>query len=301
MEGDVIITQDVFVYEIARRGRQRQADRPPPLDRHRPAALLGARPLLRRGEAARRGARRGRSRRRAVQDAGEVAMAMQTARHVLPGRARRRRRRLGVRLSDPVGRAAGREAPGERRAHRAGRRAPPARATAEAAPRQVEQTLKELEARQKTAEEPAARDAHRAGGPELDRSASSSSSASASASSLFVVLFLVGGGLLVGGRCGLSPAASACRAGSWPILKKRRESKFLDEFPDAIDVIVRGVKAGLPLGDCLRIIANEAPEPVKSEFRDHRRVRRRSACRWARPAPSCSSACRCRRRTSSAS
>ena len=32
-------------------------------------------------------------------------------------------------------------------------------------------------------------------------------------------------------------------------------------------MIVRGVKAGLPLGDCLRIIANEAQEPVRGEFK----------------------------------
>ena len=38
-------------------------------------------------------------------------------------------------------------------------------------------------------------------------------------------------------------------------------------FPNALDIIVRGVKAGLPLGDTLRIIANEAPEPVRREFR----------------------------------
>ena len=38
-------------------------------------------------------------------------------------------------------------------------------------------------------------------------------------------------------------------------------------FPTRVDVIVRGIKAGLPLLDCLRIIAHEAPEPVKSEFR----------------------------------
>ncbi len=50
-------------------------------------------------------------------------------------------------------------------------------------------------------------------------------------------------------------------------LKKRRENKFLHDFPDAVDVIVRGIKAGLPLLDCLKIIANEASEPVKSEFR----------------------------------
>jgi tight adherence protein B len=48
--------------------------------------------------------------------------------------------------------------------------------------------------------------------------------------------------------------------------RKRRLKKFLDEFANAMDVIVRGVKAGLPLNDCIKIIANEAAEPVKSEF-----------------------------------
>ncbi len=50
-------------------------------------------------------------------------------------------------------------------------------------------------------------------------------------------------------------------------LRNRRIAKFVNEFPNAMDVIVRGVKAGLPLGDCLRIIANEAAEPVRTEFR----------------------------------
>ena len=50
-------------------------------------------------------------------------------------------------------------------------------------------------------------------------------------------------------------------------LRKRRMNKFVDEFANAMDVIVRGVKAGLPLNDCVKIIANEAAEPVKSEFR----------------------------------
>jgi tight adherence protein B len=50
-------------------------------------------------------------------------------------------------------------------------------------------------------------------------------------------------------------------------LKKRRETRFLEEFPNGIDVIVRGVKAGLPVGDCIRIVANESREPVKNEFR----------------------------------
>lgn len=50
-------------------------------------------------------------------------------------------------------------------------------------------------------------------------------------------------------------------------LKKRREAKFTNELPNAVDVIVRGVKAGLPIGDCIRIIATETQDPVKTEFR----------------------------------
>ena len=50
-------------------------------------------------------------------------------------------------------------------------------------------------------------------------------------------------------------------------LKRRRERLFVDRFPDAIDVVVRGIKSGLPLGDSLRVIASESPEPIRSEFR----------------------------------
>jgi tight adherence protein B len=50
-------------------------------------------------------------------------------------------------------------------------------------------------------------------------------------------------------------------------LKKRRENAFLAAFPDGVDTIVRGIKAGLPLLDSMRIIATEAPEPLRSEFR----------------------------------
>ncbi len=50
-------------------------------------------------------------------------------------------------------------------------------------------------------------------------------------------------------------------------LGKRRIAKFVNEFPGAVDIIIRGVKAGLPLGDCLRIVASECSEPLRSEFR----------------------------------
>lgn len=49
---------------------------------------------------------------------------------------------------------------------------------------------------------------------------------------------------------------------------RRRQAKFLHELANSIDVVVRGVKSGLPLNECLRIIASEGPEPVASEFRE---------------------------------
>ncbi|QRM27650.1 type II secretion system F family protein [Microvirga sp. VF16] len=49
--------------------------------------------------------------------------------------------------------------------------------------------------------------------------------------------------------------------------RSRRFATFSSEFPNAVDVIVRGVKAGLPLADCLRIISQEAQEPVRGEFK----------------------------------
>jgi len=49
-------------------------------------------------------------------------------------------------------------------------------------------------------------------------------------------------------------------------LTKKRQEVFLREFVNAIDIIVRGVKAGLPFNDCLQIITTEIGEPVRSEF-----------------------------------
>jgi len=49
--------------------------------------------------------------------------------------------------------------------------------------------------------------------------------------------------------------------------RNKRLKTFGIEFPNALDIIVRGIKAGLPVNDCLRIIASEAAEPVRGEFR----------------------------------
>jgi tight adherence protein B len=50
-------------------------------------------------------------------------------------------------------------------------------------------------------------------------------------------------------------------------LKKRREAAFIAALPDAVDIIVRGIKSGLPLLDSMKIIGADAAEPVRSEFR----------------------------------
>jgi tight adherence protein B len=72
-------------------------------------------------------------------------------------------------------------------------------------------------------------------------------------------LYVTLGALLVGGL-GLP---------RWTLsyLIKKRVKRFIEEFPNAVDVIIRGVRSGLPLGDCIRIIAQEAAEPVRTEFR----------------------------------
>jgi tight adherence protein B len=81
----------------------------------------------------------------------------------------------------------------------------------------------------------------------------------------FAIAFLMGGGLL--GAAGLGFAAGFGLP-RWILgfLKKRREKQFLKALPDAVDVIVRGIKAGLPLFESLKVVAADSPEPLKSEF-----------------------------------
>lgn len=49
-------------------------------------------------------------------------------------------------------------------------------------------------------------------------------------------------------------------------LGKGRRKKFSSYFADAVDVIVRGIKSGLPVHDCFKIIARESPAPLGPEF-----------------------------------
>src|SRR3546814_858788 len=51
------------------------------------------------------------------------------------------------------------------------------------------------------------------------------------------------------------------------IMINRRVGKFTADFPDAIDLLVRGLRSGLPISETLVIVAKELPDPVGSEFR----------------------------------
>jgi tight adherence protein B len=83
---------------------------------------------------------------------------------------------------------------------------------------------------------------------------------------MFLLAFLSGTGLLPAAALGFAGALGVPR---WLLafLRKRREARFLETLADAVDVIVRGVKAGLPLLDCIKMITMESSEPLKTEFR----------------------------------
>lgn len=71
---------------------------------------------------------------------------------------------------------------------------------------------------------------------------------------------LITAGAALGGGLGLPRWALG-------FLMSRRQKKFIDQLAEGIDIIVRGVKSGLPLNQCLRIVAQESPEPLRSEFK----------------------------------
>ncbi|HEV2097317.1 MAG TPA: type II secretion system F family protein [Stellaceae bacterium] len=63
-------------------------------------------------------------------------------------------------------------------------------------------------------------------------------------------------------------AAAIC--GGWLLLyfaQSRFRSRFLEVFPDALDLLARAVRAGLPVLDAMEVAAKEIPDPVGGEFR----------------------------------
>ena len=92
-------------------------------------------------------------------------------------------------------------------------------------------------------------------------------------SAISAVVFGLGGFLSVNQGLALYVTGAAVLVGGvgfprWVLnfLARRRQKKFVKELANSIDIIVRGVKTGLPLNDCIGIIAKESPEPIRSEF-----------------------------------
>jgi len=129
---------------------------------------------------------------------------------------------------------------------------------------QVENTLKDLEARHhKESKVSLSMRISRAG---LDWSTQKFMVMSAVLAAVFFAGAMVAGGGLPG-AAGLAFAAGLGLP-RWLLgfLKKRREKAFLKALPDAVDVIVRGIKAGLPLFGSLKVVVADSPEPLRSEF-----------------------------------
>ncbi|MCK3779980.1 type II secretion system F family protein [Ensifer sesbaniae] len=82
----------------------------------------------------------------------------------------------------------------------------------------------------------------------------------------FLVALIMGAGPAIGLGIALIAGLGLPR---WFVgfLIKRRCKKFLEEFPNALEIMVRSIKSGLPLNDALRLIAADGQEPVKTEFR----------------------------------
>ena len=129
---------------------------------------------------------------------------------------------------------------------------------------QVENTLKDLEARHhKESKVSLSMRISRAG---LDWSTQKFMVMSAALAAVFFAgAMFAGGGLL--GAAGLGFAAGLGLP-RWLLgfMKKRREKAFLKALPDAVDVIVRGIKAGLPLFESLKVVVADSSEPLRSEF-----------------------------------
>jgi tight adherence protein B len=81
-----------------------------------------------------------------------------------------------------------------------------------------------------------------------------------------LILLIKGQSLVVVALAGFAAGFGLPR---WALgfLRARREKKFTADFANAIDVIVRSVKSGLPTADALRIVAHEFRDPVGSEFK----------------------------------
>jgi tight adherence protein B len=131
--------------------------------------------------------------------------------------------------------------------------------------RRIQETLKEFEEAEKKRRKKLTirQRIHQAG---LDLSMNAFIMASVIVGVVLLLASLIGGApIFVAAVAGVVGALGLPR---WVLnyLARRRRETFLHDFADAIDVMVRGIKAGLPVSDALKVIARETPAPVGPEF-----------------------------------
>lgn len=81
----------------------------------------------------------------------------------------------------------------------------------------------------------------------------------------FAITFIIRGNLLQAVMAGLF-CTTALPYLVLRILRGRRQKKFAAQFPDAIDIIVRSLRAGHPVPIAITMVARELPDPIGSEF-----------------------------------
>lgn len=136
--------------------------------------------------------------------------------------------------------------------------------------KQVSDKLKELEDRQKRNEKVTLRLRLQRAGLQMTPQAFWITSAACGAASAVVVVLSFESSLLIQVAAMVAGFVGMFGLPRWMLGKmtKWRQQKFLAEMANSLDVVVRGVKSGLPLNECLQIVARESPEPICSEFRE---------------------------------
>jgi tight adherence protein B len=166
---------------------------------------------------------------------------------LLSGERKAEQRRANVSRTEPVVRTTGRVQQRSRR-------------------EQVEETLKDIDIKQKKSKNPPLQIKIEQAGLTWSKPKFLAIAVGLGVFAFIAVLISSAGNMIPAVAAGFAAGFGAPR---WLLsfLKKRREKRFLNGFPDAVDVIVRGIRAGLPLADSLKVIAVDSQEPIRSEFK----------------------------------
>jgi tight adherence protein B len=136
--------------------------------------------------------------------------------------------------------------------------------------KQVSDTLKDIETRQKAKEKVTLRLRLMRAGLDAEPKAYWLASAASGAVTAVLAFGFLPNSSLIGIEVAVAAFVGTFGLPRFMLSKMiaRRQKKFLAELANSIDVIVRGIKSGLPLNECLSVIASESPEPIAGEFKE---------------------------------